>query len=211
MNDTIETISDSKIGDLAWSSIAAPPANSRDRILSSATELFCKFGFSATGVDTIVAHSGAAKSTMYKHFPSKDHLVGAVLEREGTAWRQWFFARMGAFEGPAPQKLAAVFDVLEDWFRDPHFYGCPFINAIAEGSQNEDIVSTHVQHHKSEMFNWLRALALEVGHADPSNCARSMVVLIDGAIVAVQTSRDTSFAQVAKSVAMAGLLTSKTG
>jgi len=206
MKDSSETIADSAKQDLAWSSRATPPETSRDRILSSATDLFCKFGFAATGVDTIVAQSGAAKSTLYNHFPSKDALVGAVLEREGAAWRKWFFQCMGAFEGPAHLKMAAVFDVLEIWFQDPHFYGCPFINAIAEGSQNEEIISTHVQRHKTEMFNWLRALALEVGHSDPDACARSMVVLIDGAIVAAQTSRDTSFAQVAKSIAVKGLI-----
>jgi len=157
-------------------------------------------------VVALIGRSGSGKSTLYKHFPSKDHLVGAVLEREGAAWRHWFFSRMGAFEGPAQQKVGAVFDVLEEWFEDPHFYGCPFINAIAEGSQNEEIVSTHVQHHKAEMFSWLRALALEIGHSEPDTCARSMVVLIDGAIVAAQTSHDTSFAQVAKTIAMTGLV-----
>lgn len=189
-----------------WTSIVDAPASSRDRILNSATHLFCKNGFAATGVDTIVAQSGAAKSTLYKHFPSKDALVGAVLEREGSAWRRWFFGRMGLFAGPARDKLLAVFDVLDEWFDDPLFYGCPFINVVAEGSQNEDIILEQTRLHKAEMLAWLRALALEVGHPDPTACARSMVVLIDGAIVAAQTGRDKSFSMVARSIAQRALL-----
>lgn len=183
-----------------WSCVGQPAFVPRDRILNAATELFCMNGFSATGIDAVVSHSGAAKSTLYAHFKSKDDLIEAVLEREGAAWRGWFFGRLAEVSGTPREKLAAVFDVLEEWFADPHFYGCPFINAIAEAPQSDDTIRRAAQRHKSHLLTWLTAQAIELRHAEPEEMARRMVVLIDGAIVAAQSSRDPSFARSAKAM-----------
>mgnify|MGYP003502214566 CR=1 FL=1 len=47
----------------------APTA--RDRILDTAFRLFYAKGLRAVGVDTIIAESGVAKATFYRHFPAK--------------------------------------------------------------------------------------------------------------------------------------------
>eukprot|EP01031_Cornospumella_fuschlensis_P009142 gene9142-11228_t len=51
----------------------------RDRILVTAHDLFYRDGIRATGIDRIIAESGVAKLTFYRHFPSKDELVKAFL------------------------------------------------------------------------------------------------------------------------------------
>jgi AcrR family transcriptional regulator len=58
-----------------------------DRLLNTATRLFCLHGINATGIDKILAEAGVAKMTLYNQFGSKEGLVFAVLEREGEAWR----------------------------------------------------------------------------------------------------------------------------
>ena len=120
-----------------------------------------------------------------------------MLEREGAAWRKWFFGRLGAVAGSPRQRMLAVFAVLEEWFRDPHFYGCPFINAIGEFATGDARIREAAAAHKSHMISWLQGVALEMGHPAPEQTAREMVVLIDGAIVAAQSGQDPSFAQVA--------------
>ncbi len=52
----------------------------RERILEVADELFYREGIRAIGVDTIIAKSSVAKTTLYRYFPSKDDLVVAYLE-----------------------------------------------------------------------------------------------------------------------------------
>ena len=59
----------------------APPSAARARILDTATRLFYAHGLRAVGVDTIIAESGVAKATFYKHFPAKDDLVAAYLDK----------------------------------------------------------------------------------------------------------------------------------
>ncbi|MCB1397274.1 MAG: TetR/AcrR family transcriptional regulator [Rhodobacter sp.] len=184
-----------------WSFAALPPKNARDRIMSAASFLFCNHGFAATGIDTILTRAGTAKATLYNHFKSKEELITAVLEAEGETWRTWFFGRLADVTGPARTRVLAVFDVLEDWFSDPGFYGCPFINAVAEFDTNDDTVRRLADQHKERLVTWLKAQAIEMQVPDVAETARSIAVLIDGAIVAAQHSRDASFARTARKLA----------
>ena len=54
------------------------------RILETADRLFYLRGIRAVGVDTIAAEIGISKRTLYNHFPSKDHLIAAYLQRRFT-------------------------------------------------------------------------------------------------------------------------------
>lgn len=188
-----------------WSFAACPPKTARDRILSAAARLFCHHGFAATGVDAVIAEAGTAKATLYKHFPSKDDLIAAVLEVEGETWRAWFFDRLRATKGSPDARVLALFDILEEWFSSPDFYGCPFINATGEFDTGNATVKAAADAHKAHLKSWLLAQALDLGAPDPQAFVRAIVVLVDGAIVAAQHARDPGFARDAKSVAAAYL------
>lgn len=182
----------------AWTCIGREASTPRDRVLNAATELFCHHGFAATGVDRIASQAGTAKSTLYAHFKSKEKLIDAVLEREGKTWRDWFFGRLGQVQGSPKDKLCAVFDILEEWFKDPEFYGCPFINAIGEATSENENLRNAAKVHKSHVNLWIRAQAMELGFQDPDELVKEMTVLIDGAIVAAQVTRDANYSDVAK-------------
>lgn len=188
-----------------WSFAARVPRTARDKILASASQLFCHNGFSATGIDTILARAGTAKATLYKHFPSKDDLIVQVLEVEGATWRSWFFGRLGAIDGPPQRRVLAVFDLLQEWFADESFYGCPFINAVGEFGSDNALIRAAADKHKAHLKTWLAAQAIEMNHPDPDAFTRALVVLVDGAIVAAQNARDAGFAADAKRVARAYL------
>ena len=64
----------------------APSSTARSRILDTATRLFYAHGLRAVGVDTIIAESGVAKATFYKHFPAKDDLIAAYLDVVDEMW-----------------------------------------------------------------------------------------------------------------------------
>lgn len=189
-------------GALGWCYAARPAKTARERILRAASHLFCNHGFAATGVDTIIARAETAKATLYHHFASKEVLIAAVLHAEGETWREWFFGRLAAVEGPARVRMLAVFDVLAEWFADPAFYGCPFINAVAEFDTGNEAVRAAADLHKEHILTWLKAQAIELRvTAEVGEVARSFAVLIDGAIVAAQHKRDASFARTARHLA----------
>src|SRR5260370_10672225 len=53
----------------------------RERILSSALDLFYRRGIHAVGVDAIAEAAATNKMTLYRHFDSKDLLVAECLRR----------------------------------------------------------------------------------------------------------------------------------
>jgi AcrR family transcriptional regulator len=172
-----------------------------DRVLAAASWLFCHYGFQATGVDAIARRAGTAKTSLYKHFGNKDQLIEAVLEREGAAWRSWFFSEMAKVEGTAEDRLLAVFDILETWFRDPHFFGCPFINALGEFDVQNARLRKLLAAHKTHLNGWIAAQADMAGAADPGDTVAQFTILIDGAIVAAQASGNPAYARQAKELA----------
>ena len=70
-----------------------PPAKTgRERLVAAAIELFYRNGFTAVGIDHIIAKAGVTKTTFYKHFESKDDLMVAAVQRrdewEAAAWER---------------------------------------------------------------------------------------------------------------------------
>src|SRR6478752_3550897 len=181
--------------------VAAPAAgdeeSARARLLSAATRLFCKNGINATGIDEIIHEAGTAKTTLYKLFGSKTNLVHAVLESEGKAWREWFIAAIETGGGDAQSKLERIFPALKSWFGEERFYGCPFINAVAEHDKDAKQYRAIALRHKKVVLSHIEKLADEMGAADPVSLAHQLALLIDGAIVAAMVSRDPGVADTA--------------
>src|ERR1700731_2898703 len=58
---------------------AVAPLRPRERIISTARDLFRKHGIRGIGVDAIADAADTNKMTLYRHFGSKDDLVVACL------------------------------------------------------------------------------------------------------------------------------------
>src|SRR6266581_2917457 len=163
--------------------------SARGRLLGAATHLFCKNGINATGIDAIIHEARTAKTTLYKLFGSKTNLVHAVLESEGKQWREWFIAAIETGGGDAQSKLARIFPALKSWFGEERFYGCPFINAVAEHDKDAKQFRNIALRHKKVVLSHIEKLAGEMGATEPRLLAHQLALLIDGAIVAAMVPR----------------------
>jgi AcrR family transcriptional regulator len=176
---------------------AGDDESARGRLLSAATHLFCKNGINATGIDAIIDEAGTAKTTLYKLFGSKTNLVHVVLETEGKQWREWFIGAIEAGGGDPQTKLARIFPALKSWFGEERFYGCPFINAVAEHDKDQKQFRNIAMRHKKVVLAHIEKLAGEMGAAEPEVLAHQLALLIDGAIVAAMVSGDPGVADTA--------------
>ncbi len=181
--------------------VATETSAARERLLIAASDLFCRHGINATGVDAIVAAAGTAKTTLYKAFGSKEGLIEAVLEREGSAWRDWFIAEVDALPGDASAKLVHLFGVLKKWFAEEQFYGCPFINAVGECDKDDDRMRMIALKHKGIVMDKIRELAEAARPDDAEGLAHEMALLIDGAIVSALITRNPDVADHAHNAA----------
>jgi len=189
--------SSSKKKPAAASLAAGDDESARGRLLGAATHLFCKNGINATGIDAIIHEAGTAKTTLYKLFGSKTNLVHAVLESEGKQWREWFIGAMESGGGDAQAKLMRIFPALKSWFGEERFYGCPFINAVAEHDKDQKQFRAIAMRHKKVVLAHIEKLAAEMGAAEPELLAHQLALLIDGAIVAAMVSRNPGVADTA--------------
>jgi AcrR family transcriptional regulator len=169
----------------------------KERILKTADRLFYLQGIRAVGVDTIAAEIGISKRTLYNHFPSKDALIAAYLERR--------FVRPpsepAASAKTALEQVLATFDALERRFASPDFRGCPFVNAVAELGEEDRAVKKIARAFKESRRLWFRDRLAELGVADPEGLATQFVVLVDGSIAQDLVRDDPAMARAAKQAA----------
>ncbi len=179
----------------------ASPESARDRLIKAASDLFCRYGINATGIDAVIEAAGTAKATLYKSFGSKEGLIEAVLEAEGASWRDWFIGEIDRYPGDASAKLTGVFDILETWFAEERFFGCPFINAVGEFDKKDTRYKEIALSHKKIVMQRISDLAGETGHRQSEDVAHQIGLLIDGAIVVALITGDPKIAQTARSAA----------
>jgi AcrR family transcriptional regulator len=178
----------------------------RDHLVGTALALFSKHGYHATGIDRILAESGVAKMTLYKHFRSKDELILAALRRRDEEFCRWLQAEVESHAATPRERMLAVFDVLETWFKDPEFSGCCFIHAAGEYGRKDDPVHVAAAEHKARMLAYVGELARAAGAVNADDMARQLMLLVDGAIVAAHVSGDAAGARSARTLAEALLL-----
>ena len=155
----------------------------RERLLDTAYELFSRRGIRNVGIDELIARAGVAKATLYRYFPSKDHLVSAFLERREQRWTREWVAAEATKRGSTPEeRLLAIFDIFHEWFQREDFEGCSFINVLLEmGSQHPAgrACITHLETIRSVV----QGFAEDAGLREPDTFAMSWHILMKGSIV----------------------------
>jgi len=165
--------------------LATRPASARERIDQTAYELFSRHGIRAVGVDTISARSGVAKMTLYRHYPSKDDLALAFLRRREELWtRSWLQQEVERRAQAPGERLLAIFDVFDKWFRRSDFEGCSFAKVLLEHSDQGHPVRKAAEAHIETIRAFLRRLAADAGVRDPDAFARQLQIAMMGSIIA---------------------------
>ncbi|HEY3680452.1 MAG TPA: TetR/AcrR family transcriptional regulator [Bradyrhizobium sp.] len=164
----------------------------KDRILETADRLFYLQGIRAIGVDTVAAEIGISKRTLYNHFPSKDALIAAYLERR--------FVQPPPSNKPPAEQILATFDSLERRFSAKDFRGCPFVNAVAELGAEDSVRRIAIAFKESRRL-WFRDLLVQLGVNDAEALATQLAVLVDGCIAQDLVRNDPAMARAAKEVA----------
>jgi AcrR family transcriptional regulator len=174
-------------GPIPSSDPARTSGSARERILETAYDLFSRHGLQAVGVNTVIAHSGVAKRTLYRHFASKDDLIVEFLRLREARWtKAWLQGEVERRATTPEDRLLAVFDVFHEWFQSDELEGCSFINVLLEVEDRESRVRKASVEHLAEIRVFLTRLAEEAGIERPDDFARRWHILMKGSIVAAQ-------------------------
>lgn len=162
------------------------PPRAAERILATAAELFYRQGFRAVGVDEIVTRAGATKPTLYRAFPSKDHLIAAYLKAESDAFWTAADALVAAHpDDPRAQLLALVESVVEAPSRTAG-RGCALTNATVEYPADDHLGRQVAVAHKQRLRDRLREMTKAMDARKPKKLADSLLLLIEGAQITRQ-------------------------
>ena len=170
-----------------------PPTRSRsrgarERLASTAAELFYRDGINATGIETVTQHAKVSKRTLYQHFSSKAELVENYLRTFDTASGTPLERRLERADLSPRDRLLAIFDARPvDRFR-----GCPFHNAAVESAGTWSTVDEIVREHKRRFAERLVSVAVEAGAEDPYLLGHQLAVLFEGATALATSLNDTA-------------------
>jgi AcrR family transcriptional regulator len=87
--------------------------STRDRILAATVEAAAIHGITRLSVADVAKRAGISRPTLYKHFPSKDALIGAAVLREAGALTAAVVAAADRHDAPEQALEAAVLTVLQ--------------------------------------------------------------------------------------------------
>lgn len=172
-----------------------------EMLLDAALRLFYREGYHAVGIDSVIAEAQVAKMTLYNHFPSKTELILAVLDRQASRMAEARRDRIEAAGNEPRAQFLAIFDWLEEWFRQPTFNGCAFIRAVGEFPSADSEVNRAVVKYRTRFLELLESLLASMDIREPSEFAQRILLLTEGAIVVSHTFRDPEAASRARRVA----------
>lgn len=163
-------------------------AETRDRLLDATQELVETAGYFGTGLNQVVAVSGAPRGSLYFHFPGgKDQLVGESVRRAGQAIGD----ALGAPDGTSPSPAEFVEGVLrhlgdrlvESGWRK----GCPVATVALETAAAND----PLQEVCSEVYaSWEAALRTRLAsRPDADDLAVTVLALVEGALLLARAHR----------------------
>ncbi|PSN19652.1 TetR family transcriptional regulator [filamentous cyanobacterium CCP5] len=175
--------------------------SARDRIMQAASTLFYQEGTQNVGIDRIIAESGVAKMSLYNHFKSKDALIAAWLQQRDANWREWFQQTVEKQATAPTERLLAMFDALEEWFSQPDFRGCAFINSSVELVDPEHPGYQVAIEHQQAIHDYILQLVKAAAIDDADAVAEQLLLLVEGAIVVAMMRQSPAAAAQAKAAA----------
>lgn len=176
-------------------------AQKREHLIDVAAALFNRLGYHAAGVDYVIAEAGIAKTTLYRHFKSKEELIVAVLRRIDEQFRDDMRRAVDGLAREPRQKILATFDFLEEWFKDRTFYGCPFMGAAGEYGERSSPVFQEAAMHKRLVVAYFEELVRAARLEHPRRLAEEINLLHEGATAVAHITGDPGAAGKAKAVA----------
>ncbi len=132
----------------------------KQHIIETASQLFYQNGYNLTGINEIIATSGVAKATLYNHFKSKEEICIAYLKYKNVT----FLKQIATFCNAKPigkDRVIAIFDFLELFFKKNEFNGCWCIKTVAEISRDNKLILVEIQTQKRDFIRFIEQLINE--------------------------------------------------
>jgi AcrR family transcriptional regulator len=172
--------------------------STKEKLLLAARRLFCRAGIHATGITRILEEAGVARGSLYTHYGSKENLLKVVFDTEANMWFHWFDKDLPALKCSPKQRILALFDLLEKWFVKEDFFGCIFVNAVAEHEKDSGWVRDMAGTYRDQIIDRLGALVVKSGARNSDIVIQKLGLIIEGAIITAMVTQNSKAAHIAR-------------
>jgi TetR/AcrR family transcriptional repressor of nem operon len=176
--------------------VSRDASGTKERILDAAQAQVMARGFAATSVDAIQEAAGISRGTFFYHFPSKDALARALIERyakQDHDLTETLMARAEKLASDPLQQALVFMGLFEELFREvgPDRAGCLFASYSYEAGLFDDethqLIAGSMEHFRKILGDKL-AQAIErhpprVSNVDPYELADLASAAFQGAYV----------------------------
>ena len=162
----------------------APP---RARLLQAAQQLFYRYGIHTVGVDAIAEAAGTNKTTLYRHFASKDELVAECLREYGRELEASWDEIEQVHAGRPREQLLAWLRFIAEFKLGTTERGCAFANAAVELPDANHPARRVIEECKSRHRDLFVELCRKAGLRDPELLADELFLLGEGARLSIQS------------------------
>ncbi len=172
-----------------------PPSRHRQAIVQAAVGLFRRQGYAATGLNEILARSGAPKGSLYHYFPGgKAQLGEAAVKLAGAAVTRTL-ADLRDRSSSASETLRRYIDQLALWMEQSNWKdGCPITTTLLETAHEAPAIAAAG---RAAFADWVAVLgeALARDGVEPSRAARLgrfAISAVEGALIQSKVERSTA-------------------
>ncbi|WP_420603689.1 TetR/AcrR family transcriptional regulator [Flagellimonas sp.] len=160
-------------------------ATLREKIITTAGKLFYSNGYNSTGINEIIAKADIAKATLYSHFKSKEDICIAYLKQRNDDFLESLKSYVSRRK-KGKNQLLAIFDLLQDMYREEDFHGCWGLKTLGELSPKQKKLLTEIQRQKKELLLYLGEVVndniLNISKAETEKISGGLYLLYDSAI-----------------------------
>ncbi|WP_395687332.1 TetR/AcrR family transcriptional regulator [Aestuariivirga sp.] len=170
----------------------------RQRLLEAAETLIAEESLAQLKIDRITERAGVSRRTFFLHFPSKDHLLAAIMGhlRPGYVDRYRALADSRGPDASLEARLVCLFEAITASALDPEWRGSFFIRIASElGHLRGHPVHAVVAAANRDMEAWLADELRTAGHADADGIARQLLVLINGLMMVQLITRSPAYGE----------------
>ena len=160
----------------------AKTAGRRHEILGAAVDVFSSAGFHKGSLRDVAERAGLSQAGVLHHFPSKTHLVEAVLEWRDDQSRERFERKDAGVD-----LLRAAVELIDSNQRETPELVELFATLSAEATSPDHPVHDYFTRRYAWVVDYVRASFEDIAEAGllrpdvvPASAARAMVALMDG-------------------------------
>ena len=167
----------------------------RERLITTAAELFRRQGYAQTGVNQIIREANATSGSFYHFFPAKEDLLMAVVDHIAAVFDDEIFTPAADRSAEPVEELFTILDLYRQRFGDGEFtFASPMAGLSAEVSENHP----HVRARLAEIFTtWtdrIETLLRDAGDRLPPSVDRTaiaelVVCAVEGAVLGARLNR----------------------